>query len=466
MNDGTLSRFGLEFQLKCLIALINDKSFLEQSLEVLQPVFFESEANQWIAKTAMEYYSQYKSLPTTVVFARERDRLPLDSNLRDPIKESFKLMRTYEHDDDLSYVKAQFIEFCKNQALAAAILKSADMLNSGRYDQIKLLIDKAMNAGAERNLGHNYLTDMEKRFSKEARNVVPTPWKAINDIMNGGLGAGELGCVIAASGGGKSWILNAIGAHATKIGKNVVNFTFELNENYLGCRYDSIYTGIDSMTVQNYPDKVKAAMAELTGQLNIKFYPARSVNVNALRAHINRLISIDMRPDLVLIDYADLMLSVAKGSARHEELQYLHEEIRGMLGELQIPGWTASQSQRSSTQDEIIEADKIAGSYGKIMTDDFVMSSSRLQADKISDTGRIHIIKNRFGPDGQTFPAIMKFSEGVIGIYDETSPEYARIKAQMASGEGQIKALMNKKLKSFIDHKRAPDDTSSASTAA
>jgi len=44
----------------------------------------------------------------------------------------------------------------------------------------------------------------------------------------------------------------------------------------------------------------------------------------------------------------------------------IYEELRGIAGELDIPIWTASQTQRSSIQEDIIQADKIAESYSKI----------------------------------------------------------------------------------------------------
>ena len=75
----------------------------------------------------------------------------------------------------------------------------------------------------------------------------------------------------------------------------------------------------------------------------------------------------------------------------------------------------------SALNDDVIEADKIAESYSKVMVADFVVSLSRKTADKISGTGRWHIIKNRFGPDGLTFPSKMNMSTAKIEIYSENT---------------------------------------------
>ena len=55
------------------------------------------------------------------------------------------------------------------------------------------------------------------------------------------------------------------------------------------------------------------------------------------------------------------------------------------------------------------------------MTADFVVSLSRKVEDKIGNTGRFHVIKNRFGPDGITYPAKVNTNKGGVEIYESTS---------------------------------------------
>jgi replicative DNA helicase len=443
----TLEKFGPTFQTKCIVALLTDRAFLEQSIDVVNKEFFESDSHKWIVDRIFWFFHTYRTLPTKEVFAKEISKLNNDvlkaallPQLTDVLKGG------HEQASDIKYVKDEFLAFCKNQALKSAILKSVDLLQTGQYDQIKSTVDLAMRAGAERNLGHVYLDELELRISKAARNVIATPWDCINQILDGGLGAGELGCWVAPSGIGKSWMLTAIGAHAMRMGKTVAHYTYELSETYMGLRYDSAFTGIEPNKICDNKGIVEQAMSEIPGKLIIKFYPTRSITTNTVMAHIQRLQNMGNAPDLILIDYADLMRSSAKADAKHEELQYIHEEIRGMLGELRLPGWTASQSQRSSLQDDVVEADKIAGSYGKIMTDDAVFSVSRKLADKVSNTARVHCMKNRFGPDGLTFPAYMDLGKGQINVFDENSPEGIKVKQKLQSGEGVLKGMLQKKL--------------------
>jgi hypothetical protein len=99
----------------------------------------------------------------------------------------------------------------------------------------------------------------------------------------------------------------------------------------------------------------------------------------------------------------------------------------------------------SALEEDVIEADKIAESYAKVMVADFVVSLSRKMADKISGTGRWHVIKNRFGPDGLTFPSKMNMSTARIDIYAENTVLGKEAKQMMQNEEEVVrKALANK----------------------
>jgi replicative DNA helicase len=444
-NLDTLTKFGAIFQSKAIASLLIDRSFLEQVYDILVPQYFESEANKWIVEKILWYFQEFKNIPTMDVFKKELDKQENDT-LKVSIIEQLKAVYVNTKSTDLDYIKNEFLTFCKNQSIKNAVLRSAEMLQRGRYEEIKTLVDKALRSGQERNIGHNWQDDIQMRVSKMARDVVPTPWPCINHLLDGGLGPGELGCIVAPSGIGKSWLLRAIGAEALRRGLRVVDYTFELSETYVGLRYDTIITGIEPSKIKDNVDVVKKEIDNVTGELIIKYFPTRTATVNHLMAHINRMTQLNYKPDLVIVDYADLMRSTEKSSARHEELGFIYEELRGMLGELKIPGWTASQSQRSSLQDDVVEADKIAGAYSKIFVSDVVLSASRKLADKVSNTARIHVIKNRFGGDGMTFPANMDLAHGRMEVYDESSVDGIKIKNQMKQGNGVVQQMLQKRL--------------------
>ena len=213
-NVDTLAKFGPSFQSKAVAAMLNSPDFLAQSFDVINPNFFELEANQWIVETTLEYFNDYKVIPTLEVFKVEMNKSVKDDTLRTSIVESLRGIFQKMKDNDLDYIKDSFLDFAKNQTLKSAIIKSVDLLQMGQYGEIKTIIDGAMRSGQPKTVGHDWKKDIELRLMKNARNTIATGWDAIDVLIGGGLAGGELGVVIAPSGIGKSWALATIGANA------------------------------------------------------------------------------------------------------------------------------------------------------------------------------------------------------------------------------------------------------------
>lgn len=205
MTDTTidnLAKYGPTFQSKVLANLLTSTEFLQQSMDVLNPKFFETEAGQWIVERTIDYYNDYKAVPTLEVFRIELEKSK-DDVLKVAVKEQLRAAHQRKSDDDLEYVRDSFLDFAKNQALKSAIIKSVDLLQMGRYSEIKTLVDTALKSGQPRNIGHDWKQDIELRLAGQSRNTIPTGWDAVDVLIGGGLAAGELGVIAAPSGIGK-----------------------------------------------------------------------------------------------------------------------------------------------------------------------------------------------------------------------------------------------------------------------
>ena len=446
-----LRKFGLEFQVKTLAGILTNKTFFERVVDIIEVEFFENTAHQWILKEIITYHTEYKDLPTMQVFKVRMNTVDNDE-LKTLITEQLRLVYTKISETDLQFVCEQFLEFCKNQKLKSAIMESVDFLQTGEYDRIKNVVDKAMKAGMERNLGHNYHKDVSGRMTEMCRKTVSTGWEVVNSLMDGGLGPGELGVMVAPAGIGKSWLLCSLGANAMKAGKNVAHFTLELNENYVGLRYDCCFTNIDFQKIKHRQVDVEKKIKDIQGKLYVKYFPLKTVSAQSLKFHIERIQTLEsIRIDMMVVDYADILRPLEKdsNSNSYSEAGGIYEELRQAAGELQIPVWTASQTNRSGGQESVVQAHNIADSYRKIMTADFVMSVSRNTNDKLNNTARCHVIKNRFGPDGITLYSNMNTSTGQIDIYDDKSNEAQAIQAMMQDSDNTVKNTLRSKWNSF-----------------
>ena len=439
-----LSEYGWGFQVKVIAAMFTDRLFLQQIADIIQADYFESDANSWLLEVVLDHFREYKTPPTKDVLKVKVTSIENDV-LKTAILEQLKEVFRYMESDDLTFVKDEILKFCKNQEIKRAIMDSVGLLKMGNYDEIKSKIDGAMKAGADTDIGLEYKDNVAVRYEEAARATMTTGWDVIDDLMDGGLAPGELGVVMAPAGIGKSWLLINIGANAMRAGKTVIHYTLELNENYVGQRYDSVVTGINAQNLKNYQEDIQEKMDKLKGDLIIKYYPTKSVGVMGIKAHIEKTIMLGNTPDLIIVDYADLLKVNQKD--KHEALEELYEDLRGMAGEYNVPVWTATQANRSALEEDVIEADKIASSYGKVMVSDFLMSLSRKVEDKMSGTGRGHVIKNRFGPDGVTLPCKINTNNGQFQFFEPQTEQGKQTTKIMKTGETMVKKNLAQKFK-------------------
>jgi archaellum biogenesis ATPase FlaH len=445
-----LSEFGHNFQIKSIVCFMTQPNFLQQVHDIVDEKLYEGEAMKWVVKQCREYFREYKQPITLDAFKVKVKDINNDVLQTTTIE---LLKDVYQHfgATDLQFIQDKTLDFFKNQALKNAIVESVDVLEQkGDFELIRKLIDTALASGTERNIGHEYFEDIDLRYEEMARHTVATPWPVINELTQGGLASGELGVIVAPAGVGKSWILAAIGAGAIRNGKTVVHYSLELNEAYVGLRYDSIYSGVANQNLKYHKEEVKAALKPIKGELFIKYYPTKTASVNNLSVHLEQMITLGTKPDMIIVDYADIMRDAQNSKEVRHALGNVYEDLRGLAGQFDIPVWTASQANRSALDEDVIEAQKVSESYIKIMTADFVMSLSRKVEDKIANTGRFHIIKNRFGPDGITYPAKINANTGMVDIYESGTVEGKQQQHKIDNRDNLTRKLLSSKYEDLM----------------
>ena len=419
MTLKSLQQYGKGFQLKVLGSLLTDKKFLLNVRDVLHDSYFDADSHKWIINQIIKYFDTYHTTITMDVLRVELQKVEnevLQVALKEELRNSYQASQ-----DDLDYVQEEFTTFCKNQEMKQAILNSADLLKEGDFDGIRDMVEKAMKAGMDKNIGHEYNKDIETRYRVDYRPTIPSPWSILNDGIQGGFGPGDLGIIFGNPGGGKSWTMVAIAAHAVQLGYKVNYYTLELGEDYVGKRFDCYFTGHSIDEVNKHREEVKTYVDNLKGKLIVKEYPPKNATVGTIRAHIQKCIDMEHKPDLVVIDYVDYLRAPSKSrySERKDEIDDVFIATKGLAKELKIPILTPSQVNRMGAKDSVIEGDKAAGSYDKMMVADLCLSLSRQKEDKVLGTGRIHIMKNRYGQDGMTYNIKMDTNNGHIEFVEK-----------------------------------------------
>ena len=305
--------------------------------------------------------------------------------------------------ENFDWLMDEFEKFSRHKALERAILKSADLLEKGEYNPVEKLIKDAIQVSLNKDMGTDYFEDPRGRLEhlKNSNGQISTGWPSVDKKLYGGFNRGELNIFAAASGGGKSLFLANLGVNWALMGLNVIYLTFELSENLVSMRLDSMTTGINTREIFRSIDEVELKVKMLqkrSGNIQIKYMPSGK-NCNDIRAYLKEYqVKKGQKPDVLLIDYLDLMMPLSvkvSPSDLFVKDKYVSEEIRNLAMETQCITVTASQLNRSAVEEIEFDHSHISGGLSKIQTADNVIGIFTSRAMKERGRYQIQFMKTR-----------------------------------------------------------------------
>lgn len=407
--------FNSSFQEKILSLIWREPSFYIIYKDCVKPQYFESDIHIDIARLLVDYYSKYDMSPTLEAVQEEIRVLTSTSRVKKEKAKEYEdcIKRLVECDlSDSSYVKDKVVQFGRKQALTEAILKSVDDLKKASdFSIIENRIKEANMVGQDiGDFGTFYFETIDERLEQyDVRDTekIATGIDLLDKAMSGGLGRGELGIVIAPPGTGKTLTLSNIGSAAKVQGKNVAHFSLEMSETRVSQRYDSIFTDKPFQYIKDNKDKVSKALGMLAkarqGELVIKAYPTRTCSIDMIRSYLTQIrIARGFVPDVIIIDYPDLMKPSHSYSERRHELEILYEELRGLGQEFNCAVWGASQTNRGALAKKVVTIADLAESFGKAAVADFMIAISQTKEEKKNDELRYYVAKSRNGESDKT----------------------------------------------------------------
>ena len=448
MPKEDFSQYGKDFQESLCHLILVDRPFADQMFEVLNINFLELKYLQVFVQLVKKYREKYSVHPTEKIMTSilRTELGEHNDSIQQQIRNFFARISKSEIEDS-DYIIETSLDFCRKQKLKEAMLKSVRLLKTSSFDEISQVINEALKLGSDSNFGHDYIKDFEQRFLFKARNPTPTGWAEIDTITHQGLGEGELGVVIAPTGAGKSMALVHLGSEALKAGRNVVYYTLELADVVVGSRFDSCITNVPLNDLSSFKEEIYEKVQMLDGKLVIKEYPTKSATVNTLKNHVEKLINRGFKPDVILVDYGDLLRPISTLKEKRHELETIYEQLRALAQIHNCCVWTASQTNRSGLNAEVITMESISEAFNKCFVADFIFSISRTAEDKLSNSGRIFIAKNRNGLDGIIYPIYMDTANVTIKVESSTGETIGDVKKEAKKRQEKKLVTLYKKVK-------------------
>jgi len=380
--------YGYDIQKVYLEMMMTDAESFVRCQAVFDPGSFDRRL-QTQANFLNDYVTEHNALPTFDMI-----NAATDGNLKHP----GDLMENH-----YDWLLQEFETFSKHKALEAAILKSADLLETGEYGACEDLVKKAVQIGLQKDLGTDYFADPRSRLEgiKDKNGQISTGWPALDKKLFGGFNRGELNIFAGGSGSGKSLFLANMGVNWALQGLNVVYLTFELSEALVSMRVDSMTTDIPSRDIFKNIDDVEMKVkiiGKKSGAFQVKYMPTGK-NANDIRSYLKEYeIKTGKKVDVLLVDYLDLMHPIAaKISAENLFVKdkYVSEELRNLAMELQTIFVTASQLNRSSVEEIEFDHSHISGGISKINTADNLIGIFTSRAMRERGRYQIQLMKTR-----------------------------------------------------------------------
>jgi replicative DNA helicase len=416
IDKSNLGYLGAEYQLRLIAQILTDRKFGNAIIDIVNPNYFEDEYLRIVVGAIKNAKSKDDIIP---------DVGSLEFRLLDEVKDDIQrryaltqLRKIKEADlNDTIWVQETAMKFCKQQELIKALAEINKIISKGdidNYEECESKLRKALEHGDSKDDGINVFDDIDSVLADDFRKPIRTGIEGLDEIMDGGLSKTELAIILAPFGVGKTTMMTKIANTAMLDGYKVLQLFFEDSTKVIQRKHLSCWSKFDLNSLSMHKEEVKEMAANMVanskgslGEIRLKRFSSDGTTIPIIRQYIRKLIATGFRPDIVILDYIDVVEPSRKFDDVNAGEGSVMRQFETMLLELDIAGWTAVQGNRSSIKADVVEADQMGGSIKKAQIGHFVVSIAKTLDQKDNSTATMAILKSRFGKSGMIFNDII-----------------------------------------------------------
>lgn len=457
-----------EFQRSILAMLLVDRHFLLQSRDKIVPRYFVDKAQRLICELLFEFYDEYNDAPQKKYLVHEISHKVEDEKKRLYFLGELNVLANYFYPglETRDYLQDNIVNFAQTQKIKVAfkdsmkIMKDYGVRSSETWDKVGTILRDALLLEKNFDMGLDYFKDIEPRYDEliNASSIGErfiTKFESIDDELGGGLGRGEIAAVVSASGVGKSVFLANIATWNVLRGKRVLYISTEMKQNKVAMRIDSIMTGISIKELVKRREEVVAKLERLTRDHEdkrmflLKWFPAKSADINTLRGYYSQIGMHGFKPDLVIVDYVGEMRDYAD-MPKHDSRERMVGDLTQWCAEEDFALFTALQPNREGKKESrsgYIDDDHFGDSYGQIRPLHACWSLNQNDRENALGLMRVYVIKQRDGSAHYPFYAHVdgKFGDCTLRMRQVSREYYVK-----QLNEKKEFASKNTKMGSFV----------------
>jgi replicative DNA helicase len=403
---------------------LTDGTYLASVADFVQPEYFQNKAIASIFAIVRDFVDRRNKLPTVT---------EIKSHLvSDEQKESFKQLVHSFNDIDKNLDNEELYDnteqFLKEKAVYHTMLNVASDVSTGEVDTSEILdkFEKSCNINLVTDLGLNLYDNVQLLIDdiNAVERHIPSNWEWLDNCLGGGfLEAGKSLYVFAGETNiGKSIFLGNIAHNIAKQGKNVLLITLEMSELLYARRICTNVTKIPMKEMKQNCPTIRESIKDEKGKIFIKEFPPATITPNQLKAFINKFKDNGIKLDAIVLDYLNLMHCTI-GNNSYERIKHVTEQVRAMSYTFDCPIISATQLNRSGFDQDNPELATISESIGLAATADVIVSIYQNEEDRELNIIRLGMMKNRYGPRGNTQAMRIDYSTLTIDQADDVEFE-------------------------------------------
>ena len=420
-----MAKNNLVMEQQIMARAITSADFTNTILAINVPQLISDKKYQSIAMILVRYYS------TTSEFISENSLLSKLSEWidRENNRRSQKNTELLSDKDIMDYVatakqllslevdeNSEFVDslevYIKDKLASSAIIEEAGKGTSHLAKRTQEAMDKIndIDISGNKNPSINITKDFEKKayfYKHDYEGRIKSGLSTLDNALKGGLQPGEIGLICGLSGFGKTAVLTNLAAYYSLVANNNVLYLYLEGKNgdAIG-RVDRLVTDTkyrDMFTNDGYVKKdfIKKNYEfyknnPSKGNLILKKFTTRSLTISKLRTYIqSRERTDNIKFDVVVLDYADLMRVGNKADNESVSGEVLYQDLVGVADETNVLIWTGTQLNRTSSSSDVMTFDNVEGSYRKKNICSAVFTLNRNKQEDTEGYERLYIDKLR-----------------------------------------------------------------------
>ena len=362
---GLSEEFDDDFQNRLAAYFCRDHEFLTRAGDLVAPNQFSNAANAILVNMVSGYYRMYKSAPSSSAILDMLKRAKRDKTIREElfpdVVEAFKRILA-EKLSDTAYMVDQVATFAKSVAFDDALIKAAEMKEKGDFQGAMAIMAKVQQIGSNEATGiYDYFSESAERY--KAREYEASDDYVPNSITTGlplldkllyqkGWAKREMVLFMGFAKSGKSTAMGEFSINATLAGYNVLYLSLEVHTSILSDRFD-----LDRM-------------------------------LGSMKAN-------GMIPDMVVVDYADLMRASYDLRDDRANIRSIYTDLRALYDKRNVAGITASQTNREGGASEVATMMHAADNIEKVRIADLVITINKTEEEEAKGEARLYFAGSR-----------------------------------------------------------------------